>query len=1229
MLLAVAAGCGGGGEQPQPVRPSEASVEGKIALEGTDDASGVVVSVGSSETVTDSSGTFTLAGAPTGDQTLVADKSGYQSKSRTVEIESGQILDVGEITLKQTNRGPTIDGMSLASSKLEPEGSTTLTVEASDPNGDDLSYTYEATGNFSVSKKKDSTNQAMVTAPDSFGASGTIGVAVEDGNGESATATVDVATITNKPPTLQDLRATPTTLQPGETGALVVSAEDPDDDTLSYEWSGPEAWSISDTQSVRTEVTAPDGFDAEGTFEVTITDEHGSSTTGSITLRTGSNEAPQLLGVEASPPQIEPGETIALQASASDPEGGELGYQWNAPQAWSLDSPQSASTDLTAPDSYDARARITVVVEDEAGATAEGSVLVSTPTNNGPRISGLSASPQTVDRGGTVEATVNASDPNGDDLTVSWSTASGWSLQKNPNNPFQATITAPSKPGQTGVLEVTVSDGSGGTATASTTISTAPNRMPTINQTSAGRTELDRGATTMVSVDASDADGDSLSYQWNVPSKDWSITSGAKKPRAMVKAPDSYGETGIAEVRVTDGFGQAASAQLLLKTVRNGAPTIDKLTADDATLAAGGMTTIRSVVSDPNGDSIDYQWSAPTQGWSIVQGGDTNRPQIQVTAPDAYGQTGVVKLTVSDGFGGSDADQVTVKTEANQPPRIGQLVTNTSEVKRGGTIQAETFASDGNGDSLNYNWSISSGKWSVQPNNNDPAEATVQATPEPGRAAILEIEVTDGYGGRDVAKTTVRTEPNTAPTITRPKTDLKIGDSNNPSPISASRLWKYQVRAQDANDDELTYSFAKNPSGATIGTKSGLIEWRPQTGQKGTNEFVVEVSDGYAKVQRRITLKVSQFNLQVTDATRSAKNDGLAFGDFDGDGKSDVVYVDRRNSRSADIELVYSGGDRFARTQTFTWSNRADGCVSPAVGDVDGDKDLDIVVVCDRGRSNDDDDLSYYTWKNDGAGAFSPGPRGYFNLNDAFIAADVELGNLDNDSDLELVAVGDESLVLADNNGSGKFSKSDQWHDSCHQWYQVEIGQFDKDGRNEIATSYRDNCPNYGYVEIRDVHGSVNLGNRLDRKRVEGRYDDQIEALGVGELSGDKLDDVVVVEDDNDNVSIYRNTGNGNLTRTVRSNFGSPPYYQRSHPVDFGDLNGDGNTDVVIGTRANYRFQVYLGDGSAGVAARRQIQIPNNQYNGDVSGVHVTDWNGDQDEDVVFGTTSGYTGIAY
>ena len=1226
-LLAAGVGCGGGDGSTKN-RLSTATVEGKVTLKGTEDASGVTVSVGSSETVTDSSGTFTLAGAPTGEQTLVANREGYQSTSKTVTLKSGQTKNVGTLELTQRNESPTISGVRLATSALEPKGSTSLTVEASDPNGDDLSYTYETTSDFSVVQQKKA--QAKVTAPDSFGASGLIEVTVEDGNGESATSTVEVTTITNGAPTLPELTATPSTVEPGGTATLLAGAEDPDGDNLSYEWTAPEKWSIANATSLRTEITAPDSYGAEATVEVTVTDEHGSSTKGSLKLKTGDNEAPQLLGVEASPPQIEPGGTIALQASASDPEGGELSYQWNAPQAWSLGSPQSASTDLAAPDSYDARARITLTVEDEAGATAEGSVLVSTPTNNGPRISGLSASPQTVDRGGTVEATVNASDPNGDDLTVSWSTASGWSLQKNPNNPFQATIAAPSKPGQTGVLEVTVSDGSGGTATASTTISTAPNHVPTINQTSAGRTELDRGATTMVSVDASDADGDSLSYQWNAPSSDWSITQGAKKARAMVQAPDKYGETGIVEVRVTDGFGQAASAQLLLKTVRNGAPTIDKLTADDATLAAGGMTTIRSVVSDPNGDSIDYQWSAPTQGWSIVQGGDTNRPQIQVTAPDAYGQTGVVKLTVSDGFGGSDADQVTVKTEANQSPQIAQLVTSTTEVTRGGTIQARVVASDGNGDSLSYNWSINSKNWSIQPNQNDASRATVMATDKPTKTVILEVAVSDGYGGNAIRTTTLRTGPNQKPVVTKPNSELKVNDPNNPSPLAFGRTWNYTVEASDPDGDTLTYKLRESPSGAKIDQKTGEITWRPKRAQQGSYTFLVAVGDGYTTVTRRIEIKVSGFDLNVSNPRRAAHDDGMAFGDLDGDNKPDVVYVDRRNSNSADIEVVYSSKkNRFKKNRkTFTWTSRADGCASPAVGDVDNDTDQDVVVLCDRGRSNDDDDLSYYTWLNDGKGNFSKGPRGYFNLNDAFEADDIELGDLDNDNTLEVVAVGRESLVFAENNGSGRFTRTDQWHNNSHDWSQVEIGQFDGDPRLEIATTYYDRSPNDSYFEVRDVRPGPRLGGRQHRNRFAYCCNSD-HVLGVGDLNGDNLDDAVLIEDDRNDVEYYRNQGGGNMNKTVDRNYGNPPYHQDSQAITFGDLDGDGKMDVVLGDTSNRRFRVYLGNGSVGIASRHTISLPNNRYGGDVYGVHVTDWNGDKDEDVVFATSSGRVGIAY
>lgn len=91
----------------------------------------------------------------------------------------------------------------------------------------------------------------------------------------------------------------------------------------------------------------------------------------------------------------------------------------------------------------------------------------------------------------------------------------------------------------------------------------------------------------------------------------------------------------------------------------NQAPTITSLTANPSSVTSGHSSTITCVASDPDGDTLDYDWEY-TGG--ELQGSGTTRTWI---APNVEG-TFTVTVTVDDGNGGTDEDSVAIVV-ANAP----------------------------------------------------------------------------------------------------------------------------------------------------------------------------------------------------------------------------------------------------------------------------------------------------------------------------------------------------------------------------------------------------------------------------------------------------------------------------------------------------------------------------------------------------------------------------------
>jgi hypothetical protein len=67
-----------------------------------------------------------------------------------------------------------------------------------------------------------------------------------------------------------------------------------------------------------------------------------------------------------------------------------------------------------------------------------------------------------------------------------------------------------------------------------------------------------------------------------------------------------------------------------------------------------------------------------------------------------------------------------------------------------------------------------------------------------------------------------------------------------PKPVALTSLkYEYQLEAEDANGDKLTYKAVRLPKYANFDPASGMITWTPRKAQKGVNDIVLEVVDAH------------------------------------------------------------------------------------------------------------------------------------------------------------------------------------------------------------------------------------------------------------------------------------------------------------------------------------------------------------------------------------------------
>ena len=200
---------------------------------------------------------------------------------------------------------------------------------------------------------------------------------------------------------------------------------------------------------------------------------------------------------------------------------------------------------------------------------------------------------------------------------------------------------------------------------------------------------------------SSDADGDSLTFNWSLVSKP--VGSNASCPTARPKptfVADAAG-TYTVQLIVNDGTVNSAPDTVTIST-ENSAPLSDA-GADQTMLVNDTVQLDGSGSSDVDGDSLTFAWSFVSRpGGSNAALSDTTavKPTFEVDVAGTY----TVQLIVNDGTVNSPPDTVTISTEnsapvANAGADQAVLVNDTVQLDGSGS-------SDVDGDSLTFKWSF-------------------------------------------------------------------------------------------------------------------------------------------------------------------------------------------------------------------------------------------------------------------------------------------------------------------------------------------------------------------------------------------------------------------------------------------------------------------------------------------------------------------------------------------
>lgn len=377
---------------------------------------------------------------------------------------------------------------------------------------------------------------------------------------------------------------------------------------------------------------------------------------------------------------------------------------------------------------------------------------------------------------------------------------------------------------------------------------------PPPNQAPVANAGADQNATTGAVVTlqggaSSDPDGDPLTFQWRSLSAPGGTTvslSGA----ATAQATFTPSVAGVYEFEVTVSDGELAARDTVRVTVAaaNRAPAVDA--GADQSVTVGAQSTVTATASDPDGDPLTYAWTVASRPeGSTAALSATNTPSVSLT-PDVAGAY-VLRVTVSDGRGGEDSDEVTITATAagmnRAPVASAGFDLNATETI---TVTLDGTASfDPDGDELTYTWSVVSRPEGSTASILAASAVTAFFTPDLEGVYVVELEVSDGeFTSTDTA--TINVEPfNHPPTGTL----TIVGDAQ----VLAGASVTANAAFTDADGEPLDFSWtlaAPEGSAAELVVSGDETQATFTADVPGEYQVSVSVTDGAKTAQAQVTV---------------------------------------------------------------------------------------------------------------------------------------------------------------------------------------------------------------------------------------------------------------------------------------------------------------------------------------------------------------------------------------
>ncbi|MEY4500332.1 MAG: hypothetical protein RIS52_222, partial [Pseudomonadota bacterium] len=495
----------------------------------------------------------------------------------------------------------------------------------------------------------------------------------------TTTATINLAPVNDPPVAVNDTTLVVNEDTAGTTINVLANDTDVDGDTLTITSATATNGTVTIGAGGLLTFTPNANYNGPALITYTISDGKGGTSTATVPVTVVAvNDAPTKVGTLPAQANLDAAviTSVATAGAFADIDGPALTYSATGlPLGLSINSSSgviSGTIDRSASQAGGGVYAVVVTASDGSLSTTQAfSWTVANPTPTATNDTTLIVNEDTA--GTTVNVLANDVDPDGDPLTIVSASATNGTVTIGAGGLL--TFTPNANYNGTAAITYTISDGQGGTSTATVPVTVvAVNDAPTSVGSLPPQTNLDAALVTSIATAGAfaDIDGPALTYSAAGLPLGLTINSSTGVISGTIDRSASQIGGGVYNVVVTASDGSLSTTQAFSWTVTNPAPTA----VNDATLTvnedtAGTTVNVLLNDTDPDSDPLTVTSASATNGTVVINANGT----ISYTPNANFNGTDTIIYTISDGQGGTSTARVPVTIVAvnDAPSKIGTL----------------------------------------------------------------------------------------------------------------------------------------------------------------------------------------------------------------------------------------------------------------------------------------------------------------------------------------------------------------------------------------------------------------------------------------------------------------------------------------------------------------------------------------------------------------------------